>query len=140
MRRTDLIAAWLLVAGLCCVSSTGHAADELSAAEARGKHIYTHGESLSSRIITASVALSEAPATASILPCVQCHGVDGRGINSPDINWDILIAPGGHEHPQRRHGTFDAASVAQAIVGGVDPAGNDLEATMPRYTMSETQG
>ena len=137
MRRTDLNAAWLLVAGLCFVSSTGHAADELLAAEARGKHIYTHGESLSSRIITASVALSEAPASASILPCVQCHGVDGRGINSPDINWDVLVAPDGHEHPPRIHGAFDAPSLAKAIAGGVDPAGNDLEATMPRYTMSD---
>ena len=139
MQRTDLIAAWLLAAGLCFVSSTGYAADELSPAEARGKNIYTHGESLSSRIITASIAISEAPASASILPCIQCHGVDGRGIGvvSPDINWDVLVAPDGHEHPLRRHGAFDEASLAKAIVAGVDPAGNEFEATMPRYTMSD---
>ncbi len=138
MRRTDLIAALLLAAGLCFVSSTGYAADELSAAEARGKHVYTQGESLSNRIITASVATSEAPTSASILPCIQCHGADGRGIGiiSPDINWSALVAPGGHEHPQRKHDAFDETSVVEAIVGGVDPAGNDLEATMPRYTMS----
>ena len=140
MRRTNSIAAsLLLVAGLWVVPSTGHAADELSAAEARGKHIYTKGESRRSRIITASIATSEAPASASILPCIQCHGVDGRGIGviSPDINWDVLVAPAGHDHPLRRHEAFDEASVAKAIVSGVDPAGNDLEATMPRYAISD---
>ena len=139
MRQTDLIVTLLLlVAGLCVVPSIACAADDLSAAETRGKHIYTQGESLSNRIITASVATSEAPTSASILPCIQCNGADGRGIGiiSPDINWSALVAPGGHEHPQRKHDAFDETSVVKAIVGGVDPAGNDLEATMPRYTMS----
>ena len=139
MQRTELIAALLLAAGLCFVSSTGYAADELSPAEARGKIIYTKGESTSRRIITATVSTSEAPASASILPCIQCHGVDGRGIGiiSPDINWDVLVDPAGHEHPQRKHGHYDKASLAQAVVEGIDPAGNDFEATMPRYTMSD---
>ena len=54
-------------------------ADDLSPAEERGKLIYTKGESTSRRVIRATVATSQAPASASILPCVQCHGVDGRG-------------------------------------------------------------
>ncbi len=139
MQRTDLIAALLFAAGLCCVSSTGFAADDLSPAEARGKHIYTKGESTSSRIITATVSTSDAPASASILPCIQCHGVDGRGIGiiAPDINWDALVDPAGHEHPQRKHGPYDLSFFAKAIVEGTDPAGNDFEATMPRYTMTD---
>ena len=139
MQRTDLIKALLLAAGLYFVSLAGYAADELSPAEARGKHIYTEGESTSSRIITATVSPSEAPASASILPCIQCHGVDGRGIGiiSPDINWDVLVDPAGHEHPQRKHGPYDRSTFAKAIVEGVDPAGNEFEATMPRYTMSD---
>jgi len=139
MQRTDLIAALLFAAGLCLVSSTGFAADDLSPAEARGKHIYTKGESTSGRVITATVSTSEAPASASILPCMQCHGVDGRGIGiiSPDINWDVLVEPAGHQHPQRKHGPYDRSSLAQAIVDGIDPAGNDFEATMPRYTMTD---
>jgi ABC-type branched-subunit amino acid transport system substrate-binding protein len=139
MQRTDLIAALLCAVGLCCVSLTGYAADDLTPAEARGKHIYTKGESTSSRIITATISTSAAPASASILPCIQCHGVDGRGIGilSPDINWDVLVDPVGHEHQTRKHGPYDQASLARAIVEGVDPAGNDFEATMPRYTMSD---
>lgn len=130
------------LASTLCVALLGgavQAAEELSEAEVRGKHIYTKGESLKSRIITASVARSEAPVSASILPCIQCHGVDGRGIGviSPDINWDVLVDPSGHEHLQRRHGAFDAVSVARLIRAGVDPAGNGLEATMPRYTMAD---
>jgi len=139
MQRTDLIAALLLAAGLCCVSLAGYAADDLTPAEARGKHIYTKGESTSSRIITATMSTAAAPTSASILPCIQCHGVDGRGIGvlSPDINWDVLVDPAGHEHPQRKHGPYDTTSLTQAIVEGIDPAGNDFEVTMPRYTMSD---
>jgi len=125
-----------------CVAFLGGAAqagDELSEAEARGKHIYTEGESPKSRIITAAIARSEAPVSASILPCIQCHGVDGRGIGviSPDINWDELVDASGHEHLQRSHGAFDAATVARAIRSGLDTAGNELEATMPRYAMAD---
>ena len=128
--------------GTLCVALLGgavQAAGDLSEAEARGKHIYTKGASLKSRIVTASIATSEAPVSASILPCIQCHGVDGRGIGdiSPDINWEVLVDSAGHEHLQRTHGAFDAASVAKAIIAGVDPAGNDLEATMPRYAMAD---
>ena len=132
-KRAALAAATL---GLVCAAAL---ADDLTPAEARGKHIYTKGESTSSRIITAAVATSQAPASASILPCIQCHGVDGRGIGiiSPDINWEVLVDPDGHEHLQRKHGPYDESSVAIAIRDGVDPDGNALEATMPRYKMSD---
>lgn len=130
------------LASTLCVAFLGgtvQAAGELSEAEARGKHIYTKGESPKSRIITASVARSEAPVSASILPCIQCHGVDGRGIGviSPDINWEVLVDRSGHEHLQRRHEAFNATTVARAIRVGVDPADNALEATMPRYAMAD---
>jgi ABC-type branched-subunit amino acid transport system substrate-binding protein len=141
MRKADslavkyltVIAAMLFSAGIAC------AADNLSPAEERGKLIYTKGESAASRIITAAISTSEAPASATILPCMQCHGVDGRGIGiiSPDINWDVLIDPDAHEHPQRVHGPYDEASLAHAIRVGRDPADNEFEATMPKYAMAD---
>lgn len=114
-------------------------ANDLTPAEARGKHIYTKGESTSSRIITAAMSTAASPTSASILPCIQCHGIDGRGIGiiSPDINWEVLVDPAGHEHLARKHGPFDEASLAIAIRDGVDPEGNSLEATMPRYKIAD---
>lgn len=140
MQRTDPLRGLLiLIAGLLAVPLPLSAADPLSASEARGKHIYTKGESPASRIITAALSTSEAPASASILPCIQCHGLDGRGIGiiSPDINWDVLVDPDGHEHLQRAHGAYDEASLARAIREGLDPADNKFEPTMPKYTMAD---
>lgn len=124
---------------LLCATTAGLAADTLADAQERGKLIYTKGESAGSRIITASIANAEAPASASILPCIQCHGLDGRGIGiiSPDINWATLVDPEGHEHTQRTHGPYDEASLAKAIRDGVDPAGNTFEITMPKYAMAD---
>ena len=127
----------LLLSLLLAVPASG--AEDLSEAEARGKHIYTKGESTSGRVISAEVKLSAAPASASILPCLQCHGERGEGIGalSPAIDWRVLVDPAAHEHPERRHGIFDERSVARAIRNGVDPAGNGLEPTMPRYRIAD---
>ena len=110
-----------------------------SDAEARGKHIYTKGESTSGRVITAAISLTERPSPASILPCAQCHGAGGEGIGivAPAVRWQSLTDPAGHEHQRRQHEPFDESSVARAIREGIDPAGNDLEATMPRYDMTD---
>ncbi len=116
-----------------------HAAAKLTDAEARGKLIYTEGKSQSNRVIWASIASGEAPSNASILPCIQCHGENGRGIAvaNPPVDWDTLSDPDRHRHPKRSHGPFDDASLVQAITRGVDPAGNDFEATMPQYKMAD---
>lgn len=133
MKRLFILAALLVAA---CPAAAG---DDLTPAQERGKLIYTKGESAASRIITAAISTSEAPASASILPCTQCHGLDGRGIGivSPDINWATLVDPDGHEHLQRNHGAYDEVSLARAIREGVDPAQNKFEPTMPRYTMAD---
>lgn len=111
----------------------------LSDAEARGKHIYTKGESTSGRVITAAIGLTERPSPASILPCAQCHGAGGEGIGivAPAVRWQSLTDPAGHRHERRQHDPFNAITVARAIREGIDPAGNDLEATMPRYDMTD---
>jgi ABC-type branched-subunit amino acid transport system substrate-binding protein len=124
---------------LVCAISPAITATELTDAEARGKLIYTKGESQSNRVIRAAISSSEAPSSASILPCIQCHGENGRGIGivSPAINWTVLTDPEGHEHPKRSHEPFDETSLIRAIAVGLDPAGNDFEATMPKYTMAD---
>lgn len=116
---------------------------ELSAAEERGKYIYTDGRSRSSRIMTAVLRRGEAPVPAAILPCASCHGADGRGADdysgvAPlNINWYALASSGTHQHDKRSHDPFDKASLTRSIISGADPNGNALDSTMPRYNMSD---
>jgi len=118
-------------------------AGELTHQEERGKHIYVQGENATGAPITALVSRGSTPIAASFLPCVGCHGDDGKGrpeggVIPPDITWQTLTASYGHDHAYgRSHPAFDDASLARAIATGVDPADNSLDMAMPRYTMSE---
>ncbi len=68
--------------------------------------------------------------------CGSCHGADGRGttirvmggttIETPDITYDELI----------EHG-FTDATIAVAIRDGVHEKGEQMDAAMPRWQMSE---
>jgi ABC-type branched-subunit amino acid transport system substrate-binding protein len=138
-RKLPTIAFAFLACCACLLVSRESVATELTDAEARGKLIYTKGQSQSNRVIRASIGGAEAPSSATILPCVQCHGENGRGIGivSPAIDWDTLTDPEGHQHEKRAHGPFDNTSLVEAIRRGIDPAGNDFEVTMPKYIMAD---
>ncbi len=129
----------LLVCCTCLLGARASVATELTDAEARGKLVYSKGESQSNRVIRAYIGGAEAPSSASILPCVQCHGENGRGIGivSPAIDWDTLVDADKHQHLARTHEPFDEVSLVEAIRHGVDPAGNDFEVTMPKYIMAD---
>lgn len=141
--RSGVIAAPVKIATTCVLLALAVPswvpAAELTPAEVRGKLIYTKGESTSNRRITAAFSSSDTPSSASILPCLQCHGENGRGIGivSPPVDWDTLTDPEDHQHLKRSHGPFDEAALIEAITRGVDPAGNDFEATMPHYRMAD---
>jgi mono/diheme cytochrome c family protein len=75
------------------------------------------------------------------LACANCHGPDGRGgrftmgnleIDAPDIRWSTLTEPGQMDHPPYTVETFE-----RAVTQGIDPGGNPLDPTMPRWQMSE---
>jgi ABC-type branched-subunit amino acid transport system substrate-binding protein len=116
---------------------------ELSDQALRGKRIYVEGESESGSPINAIVSSGGTAISASILPCIGCHGDDGKGrpeggVVPSDITWNKLTATYGHEHAYgRAHPAFDEKSVAVAIIAGADPAANALDVAMPRYDMSE---
>jgi len=138
-----LVLAPFLIALIGATSSTFADEHPFTEQELRGKRIYVDGETESGRPVTAVVAKGGTPIPASILPCVGCHGNDGKGrpeggVVPTDINWKYLIAAYGHEHSYgRKHPSFDAVSVARAVILGTDPAGNDLDVAMPRYEISE---
>ncbi len=136
---------------LACLFASGHGAQApaqedspsarpLAAQERRGRAIYLRGESPAGREIAAAVGELDVPA--STVTCAGCHGARGEGkteggVTAGSLVWSHLLKPYGHTHPTgRKHGLFNDSSFIRAVTGGVDPAGNDLLAAMPRYRMS----
>lgn len=109
--------------------------------EERGRRIYREGISPSGGEIVAVMGPGvEVPAAA--MPCSGCHGRDGRGrpeggVTPSDLTWDSLTRPYGVTHPSgRKHPPYDERSLKKAIAVGLDPAGNSLHVSMPRFRMS----
>ena len=124
-----------------CALSTAAAAPADGAAPA-GHAIYSEGRSPSGARISARIGLGGQVIEGVALACGNCHGDDGRGraeggLAPPDIRWSTLTQPDGHRHAHgREHGPFDERSFERALRQGIDPAGQRLDAAMPRYAMS----
>lgn len=85
------------------------------------------------------------------LACADCHGSDAQGgqhlmhmqlMDAPDIRWRTLTEAEGAAHAdedehEMAHDPFTPETFAQAVRNGVDPAGNALDAAMPRWQMSD---
>ena len=78
--------------------------------------------------------------------CVACHGVHGRGgvpvmmgtAVPEDIRYEVLT--GKEPDPGKKetdHPPYTDALITRAITQGLDPAGEPLDWTMPRWHMSE---
>lgn len=140
-RRRPPLAPLLLVIGLLA-SDAG--AIELNALEAAGKRLYRSGLTASGSAVSARVGAQESAVPGNTVPCVNCHGADGKGrpeggVRPPEISWRELIKPYGHQHESgRRHGAFDEAGFYRALTEGRDPAGNRLNPAMPRYALARS--
>ncbi|ADI73972.1 conserved hypothetical protein [Methanohalobium evestigatum Z-7303] len=72
--------------------------------------------------------------------CVDCHGADGKGNRPirmnykipPDITYSALTSDEHDEHP-----VYTDETIKRAIRKGIDPSGNLLDSTMPRWHMSD---
>jgi len=112
----------------------------LTERERRGRAIYLRGESPSGREIKAAVGELDVPS--STVTCAGCHGARGEGkteggVTAGSLVWSHLLKPYGHTHPTgRKHGPFTESAFIRAVTAGVDPAGNNMLAAMPRYRMS----
>ena len=83
------------------------------------------------------------------LACADCHGSDGRGgqhlmhmtvMDAPDIRWATLTSTEHGEHEvegEMEHPPYDGETFKQALTQGVEPGGDPLKPTMPRWRMSE---
>lgn len=136
-----LLPACLLMAGLAVLAAV--ASNDLTPQEQHGKQIYLTGTSPSSQPVVALMGEEKTEVPATILPCVSCHGADGRGrpeggIVPSNLRWESLTKPYGVRHESgRSHPPYTLETLAASIVEGVDPAGNDLNTAMPRYRMSD---
>jgi mono/diheme cytochrome c family protein len=107
----------------------------VTASAHRGREVYTSGAG------TAAVAGNEMSAT--MFPCANCHGADGRGVAEggvvpSNVTWLELTKPYRAATPNgRRRPAYNEQTLRRAITKGVDSAGNPLHAAMPRYTMAE---
>ena len=146
-RRAALLLASLLACSSADVeppptTTTTTVAVERAVGDAvRGRQIYAEGTSPDGGKIEAVLA-GDVVADAKTMPCIGCHGEDGRGrpeggMTPSNITWEALSKPyGGRGIDGRAHAAYDVAAVRKAITLGVDPSGNDLQRSMPRYRMS----
>jgi mono/diheme cytochrome c family protein len=104
----------------------------------RGHAIYLRGSG-SAPIKAIVGGDASAPIPATVTPCVNCHGFDGRGkkeggIAPSNLQWTELTKP--YASGARSHGPYTATTLRRAFTMGFDPAGNALDPAMPRYQMS----
>lgn len=144
VRRTRRLSVYAVIVVAIAVAAyaQGTSGHGLTPQERRGKAIYLTGSSPSGRAIRTFVGDAANEVPGSTLPCVNCHGHDGRGnpeggVIPTNISWASLTKPYGITVPTgRRSPRYTAATVTRAITEGIDPAGNELTAAMPRYSMS----
>ncbi|MDH5324432.1 MAG: ABC transporter substrate-binding protein [Gammaproteobacteria bacterium] len=119
------------------------AALELSVLEAQGKQIYTKGTSPFGNDISAKVGATSVSLPASTMPCNSCHGRDGLGrpeggVIPANIQWaNLSKSYGGQSASGRRFPQYTSEFFFRAVTRGLDPGGNRLDSTMPRYGLQK---
>ena len=110
--------------------------------QAVGRRLYLEGIAPSGEPLRALIGFGQTPLSGQAVACGNCHGADGKGraeggVLPSEIGWEELTKPYGHSHPTgRRHGPFNERSFTRAVNEGLDPAGNRLDWSMPRYSLS----
>lgn len=136
----SLFVCWLLAGGACCPVLLRAQTSALSSEDA-GKLIYTKGESPSHGQLEAVLGDTAVPAT--LMPCVNCHGADGKGraeggVIPADITWNVLSrARESNQALSRSRPAYDLTTLRKVLRNGVDPAGAELGIAMPRYQISD---
>lgn len=156
-----LAAAVLLIAtgviGLAIVGSYGHWGGQSymdwgttkTTFSSNGERIYYTATNSSGDPIPSRMGGVEM--TPSMMSCVDCHGEDGRGgvvhtrgmmgmmgsFEAPDIRYSTLTEEDGNDGHGDEHPPYTDELLKRAVTDGVNPAGERLEAPMPRWDMSE---
>ncbi len=113
---------------------------ELTPSQKAGKYIYTKGIGSSDVKIMANMSGVNVPAT--IMTCINCHNARGTGnpeggIIPSNITWQALTK---NYNVKRQDGEmrspYNEKSLRKVITTGIDPSGNRLHTTMPKYNMT----
>ncbi len=127
---------------LCFFVAEAAAQESTAQKQSRGRQIYMQGTSQSGKDVLAYIGDASLEVPGSTIPCVGCHGFDGRGkpeggVNPSNVTWEFLTKPYGLKHASgRQHPPYTERALELAITRGLDPAGNKLLQAMPRYVMS----
>ena len=81
--------------------------------------------------------------------CSSCHGADRDGqrmmprfwIKAPALTPEALFGDANHGGESDDHGDHDSYNIKSlrlAITTGIDPSGETLDSTMPRWSMADT--
>ena len=132
--RSRLSWRWILFSAGSALSvpaaaDSPDAAQGLTAAEARGRIIYTTGHSpagelLYFRLLSAGRGLLPAKGVA----CASCHGADGKG----GREGNVVIA-------DLSRAAYTDDLLARAITEGVDASGRQLDGMMPRWRLQNPE-
>jgi ABC-type branched-subunit amino acid transport system substrate-binding protein len=136
MRRALAIVACALAV------ATAPAAPAADDATASGRRIFARGGALGEVLATFSGTTTPLPP--AVRRCAGCHGPDGAGsreggVAIPPIGWMALAAPRAASPAQPGRPGYDLATLARALVEGIDPAGRPLAPGMPRFRLTSTQ-
>lgn len=110
-----------------------------------GRRIYLEGVTPSGEPLSALVGFGRMALSGQAVACGNCHGADGKGrpessVLPQDITWQELTKPYGHSRATgRKYGAFDERTFTRAVNEGLDPAGNELDWSMPRYALSRAE-
>jgi cytochrome c len=120
--------------------------EDLAPDEARGKLIYTTGRGAAGRLLYFRLLTAgERALPANGIVCANCHGDDGKGgregnIVMADITYGTLTRSLAAAPPwNRARAPYTDALLARAITRGVDSSGQQLDASMPRWELSELE-
>ena len=104
----------------------------LTPSQERGFHIYLHGKSSAGREIRATLGAGQ-PFSAAIVPCVNCHGEEGRGRPESNVR-PATITP---DALARARPAYTRSLLKRAITMGIASGGRRLDAAMPHYELTQ---
>jgi hypothetical protein len=141
MARRRGRASLLLVLAVTAMSGgcTSPSSPEPGAALAAGERLYRAGL-LASGKPAAAVAADDVAMAGRQAACVSCHQRSGMGsseswVVAPPVTKAALYAPVSAR--RRNRPAYTDETLARAVREGVDPAGQPLDRTMPRYDLPE---
>ena len=120
-------------------------AEQLSAAEQRGKQIYLRGESTGGPEITVMLGGGDTEEPATSFACANCHGLTGEGteeggLTAPSLAWPALTSAHTSALTTNERVAYTEAALVRAVRNGLDPSGVRLHPGMPQYRLTDGQG